>query len=118
MPQSSLAKGSFKRVLGLQNWYPGLCNSKESAFIARFDKLQPFVDIHHSALSMMLIRQYAFDDMVNYNISDTDDIVELLNQFYYAWIICPTINLYNDKTVVTKRLSVYTVTVQRLTFPN
>jgi len=44
-----------------------------------FNKPQSFIDIHYSALSM-LIHQCSFDDMVNYD-SDTDDIVELLNQF-------------------------------------
>jgi len=51
-------------------------------------------------------RQYAFDDTINYSVSDTDDIAEFLNQLLYAWTICPTIDLCNYETLVIKQLSV------------
>jgi len=38
-------------------------------------------------------RQYAFDDMINYSVSDTGNIVELSNRLLYARTICLTIYL-------------------------
>jgi len=51
-------------------------------------------------------RQYAFDDTINYSVSDIDDIAEFPNQLLYARAICSTIDLYNCETLVTKQLSV------------
>ena len=39
-----------KCVLGPQNWYPGICNSNGSAFIAWYKKPQPFVIIDSNFL--------------------------------------------------------------------
>jgi len=60
---------------------------------------------------MALDRQYVFDDMVNYSVSDTDDILELPNLLLYAQAICPTTDLCNCETLVTKQLSVYILIV-------
>jgi len=38
--------------------------------------------------------------LINYSVSDTDDIVEFPNQLLYARIICPTIDLCNCETLV------------------
>jgi len=110
IPRSPLANRFSKCVPGLQNWYPGIYNSKGKAFIARFNKL----DIRYNSLSMALDRQYAFDDAINYNVSD--DIVKFSNQLLYAWTICPTIDLYNCETLVTKQLLVWILIVLPLNF--
>jgi len=49
----------------------------------------------------MPYHQNAFDDTANYNVSDTDDIVELPNQLLDAWVIYLTIDPCNDETFVT-----------------
>jgi len=36
-------------------------------------------------------RQYAFDDAINYSVSDTDDIAEFPNQLLYARTIFSTL---------------------------
>jgi len=51
---------------------------------------------------------------INYNVSDTDDIAEFPNQLLYARIICPTIDLCNCETLVTKQLSVCILIVLQL----
>jgi len=73
IPRSPLANRFSKYVSGPQNWYLGICNSKERAFIARFNIL----DIHCNSLSMAPDHQYAFDDTINYSVLDTGNIGEL-----------------------------------------
>jgi len=68
--------------------------------MARFNKL----DIPCNFLSMAPDHQYAFDNTINYSVSNTDDIAEFPNQLLYAWTICPTIDLCNCETHVTKQL--------------
>jgi len=46
-------------------------------------------------------RQYAFDDTINYSVSDTDDIAEFPNQLLYARTICSTIQLWNSRNKTT-----------------
>ena len=58
--------------------------------------------------------RYAFDDTVNYNVSDSDDIVELPNRPLYARVACSTSDVCNSEILAAERLSVYTSTVQRL----
>jgi len=38
---------------------------------------------------MASVRQYAFEDTINYSISNTSDIVELPNRLLYTWTIYP-----------------------------
>jgi len=59
-------------------------------------------------------RQYAFDDTINCSVSDADDIVEFSNRLLYARTICPTIDLCNCETLVTKQLLVYILIVLQL----
>jgi len=70
-------------------------------------------DIRHNSLSMVPDYQNAFDSTVNYNVLNIG-IVESSNQLSDARVICPTIDLCNNETIVTEPLSVYIVTVQRL----
>jgi len=59
-------------------------------------------------------RQNAFDGTVNYNVLDIDGTVESPNQILDARVICPTDGERNDHTLEAERVSVYTVTLQRL----
>jgi len=60
---SLLTNRFFKCVPGSQNWYPEICNSKGSGYIAQFNKPQLIAaDIRRNSLSMVPNRQNAFDD--------------------------------------------------------
>lgn len=85
--------------------------TRRSVFIARFYKLRSFtvIDICCNSLLTMPNRRYAFDDAANYNISDIDDIIEPLNWPLYARVVCLTTVLYNCKSLIAKRLSVFQV---------
>jgi len=60
-------------------------------------------------------RQYPFDDTKLY-VSNTGDIVELPNRLLYDWTICPTINLCNCETLVTKQLLICILIILPLNF--
>jgi len=75
---------SNSRVPGAQNWYPRIYSSKESAFIARFNK--SLDDIRCNSLLKALDRQYAFDDSVNYNALGIDNIVVSPNLLVYVQV--------------------------------
>jgi hypothetical protein len=93
-----------------------MCNSKGSAFITLFNKPQPVrcADIHDNSLSVVPVRQRAFDDAANYNVLDTGDIVESPNQLSYSQVVCPTIGRCNCEILATGQFSVRTATVRRL----
>ena len=69
IPWSPLASRFSNRVSGPQNWYLGICSSKGTMFITRFNK--PLDDIRCNSSSKAPERRYAFD-LVNCNASGTD----------------------------------------------
>jgi len=63
---------------------------------------------------MVADHQNAFNGTVNYNVLDIDDIVEPPNQLLDARVICLTDSEYNDHSLESEQVLVYTVTVQWL----
>ena len=52
-PDGFLAKNRISWVLALYHRYSYICNSKETAFIVRFNRLPPDADIRYNPLSSM-----------------------------------------------------------------
>jgi len=91
IPWSSLEN----RFSGSQNWYLGICSKGSARHLTSLSMI--FAAILYRRRRMH--RQYAFDDSVNCNVSDTDSIVVPPYLLVYVLVICPTTDLCNVRTI-------------------